>query len=145
MTTGTANDWVRDVQQSGRGSRVLGQHGTGEAAVVEMNRGLDSDHIDIYDTTDGHTVRIKTNDRDYQLAKLRHLKPGEKPLPWGGRRYGYAPKRGLVFGPSMPEGLTWAYSETPPAEAAQPVERRQDGEGKARRRKRGRRGGRKAA
>ena len=133
MTTSPIQQW-RDAQ-SFRGNNVISQ---GEDYGIAIEDKQD-DYCFLYDTLDGHKLRVPLADKQYMLAKVRPVNEGER------AKWVQIPgKPGLIHhadGGSVP-----AYSETLPAELSDkkelvaPVPGVKD----SRRRKRGKRGKRKA-
>lgn len=125
--------WISDQGQAG--SRLAGS-GDGFAVVLQPQE--EDDYVTIFDTSDGHPLRIPLQDKRYQLAKVRPTTKGQR-ATWvriQGRGNGvvhYAP------GGSVP-----AYSETPPAtlqpDRNQPVALADGVKSVRRSRKRGKRG-----
>ena len=97
------------------------------------------DYCFLYDTLDGHQIRVPLADKQYMLAKVRPVKEGER-ATW----VQIPGKPGLVH--HAPGGSTPAYSETLPAELPDKTESLASTPGvkSSRGRKRGKRGKRRA-
>jgi len=146
MTTETQS-WIEEQAQQGNS---IAQTDRGLAAgdnyaIARMSE-TEDDYIILYDTKDGHPLRVPMADRQYMLAKMLPLNPKER-VSWFKNPNG----RGLYQ--SAPSGVRPAYSETPPVLDQQPEAVASGksssvaptGQAKTvrRRRKRGKRGGRK--
>jgi hypothetical protein len=98
-----------------------------------------NDYCFLYDTLDGHKLRVPLADKQYMLAKRRPVKKGERTV-W----VQIPGIEGLIH--HAPGGSTPAYSETLPAELPDKTESLAltPGVKSSRGRKRGKRGKRKA-
>jgi hypothetical protein len=93
------------------------------------------DYCFLYDTLDGHKLRVPLADKQYMLAKVRPVKEGERAV-W----VQIPGQQGLIH--HAPGGSTPAYSETLPAELPDKTESlaATPGVKSSRGRKRGKRG-----
>ena len=129
MTTSPMQQW-RDVQ-SFRGNNVVSQSEDYGIAVDDKQ----DDYCFLYDTLDGHKLRVPLADKQYMLAKVRPVKKDET------ARWIQIPGQpGLIH--YADGGSTPAYSETLPAELPDKTESLASTPGvkSSRGRKRGKRG-----
>ena len=129
MTTSPMQQW-RDAQ-SFRGNNVVSQSEDYGIAVDDKQ----DDYCFLYDTLDGHPIRVPLADKQYMLAKVRPVKEGERAV-W----VQISGQPGLIH--HAPGGSTPAYSETLPAELPDKTESLASTPGvkSSRGRKRGKRG-----
>jgi hypothetical protein len=129
MTTSPMQQW-RDAQ-SFRGNNVVSQSEDYGIAVDDKQ----DDYCFLYDTLDGHQIRVPLADKQYMLAKVRPVKEGERAV-W----VQIPGQQGLIH--HAPGGSTPAYSETLPAELPDKTESlaATPGVKSSRGRKRGKRG-----
>jgi len=134
---GLTESWISEQSQAG-----IQLSGSGEDYAVGVQEQSEDDYLVIFDTKDGHPLRIPVQDRSYQLAKVRPTTPGDR-AKW----VKVKGRKGMVH--YAEHGSTPAYSETPPVitQSTSPVAPQMPQEGKAGkgRRKRGNRGKRKAS
>lgn len=100
---GLTESWISE--KAGNGVQVAGQ---GDEFAVGVVPETEEDYIILYDTSDGHPLRVPLADRTYMLAKARAIVPGER-ADW----VRVAGTKGVVQ--HAPGGVTPAYSETPVA------------------------------
>ena len=127
---GAVDSWIKDHRLDGQ---VAAQ---GDEYAVAVLSEEEDDYCILYDTFDGHPLRVPEQDKRYQLAKVRPTPPGDR-----ARWVKIQGRKGMVHyaeGGSVP-----AYSETPPAvlpDRSQPVAQVGGVKTGSRRRKRGKRG-----
>ena len=131
---GLAESWMSDKAKDG--VRMAGQ---GDEFAVGTLPQTEDDYMILYDTLDGHPLRIPLADRIYMLAKARAVVPGER-ADW----VRVAGTKGVVQ--HAPGGTAPAYSETPvalQADRTKPLAMAQGVKAVRSKRKRGKRGKRK--
>tara|TARA_R110000823_G_scaffold96916_2_gene210886 strand:+ start:281 stop:691 length:411 start_codon:yes stop_codon:yes gene_type:complete len=131
---GLTESWMSD--KSKDGVRMAGQ---GDEFAVGTLPQAEDDYMILYDTLDGHPLRIPLADRTYMLAKARAVVPGER-ADW----VRVAGTKGVIQ--HAPGGTTPSYSETPVALQAnrtKPLAMAQGVRAVRSKRKRGKRGKRK--
>jgi hypothetical protein len=131
---GLTESWMSD--KSKDGVRMAGQ---GDEFAVGTLPQAEDDYMILYDTLDGHPLRIPLADRTYMLAKARAVVPGER-ADW----VRVAGTKGVIQ--HAPGGTTPSYSETPVALQAnrtKPLAMAQGVKAVRSKRKRGKRGKRK--
>lgn len=131
---GLTESWMSDKAKDG--VRMAGQ---GDEFAVGTLPQAEDDYMILYDTLDGHPLRIPLADRTYMLAKARAVVPGER-ADW----VRVAGTKGVVQ--HAPGGTTPAYSETPvalQADRTKPLAMAQGVKAVRSKRKRGKRGKRK--
>ena len=101
---GLTESWMSDKAKDG--VRMAGQ---GDEFAVGTLPQPEDDYMILYDTLDGHPLRIPLADRIYMLAKARAVVPGER-ADW----VRVAGTKGVVQ--HAPGGTTPSYSETPLAQ-----------------------------
>lgn len=129
--TNLTESWMSEKARDG--ARMAGQ---GDEFAVAVLPETGSDYITLYDTLDGHSLRVPLHDRIYMLAKGRPVVPGER-ADW----VRVAGTKGVVQ--HAPGGVTPAYSETPLAQIpdkTKPVALAGGVKGVRNKRKRGKRG-----
>lgn len=133
----------RDVLFEQHVRQQLGQPGMqliaqGDLYAIAKTSVDEDNYTVVYDTLDGHALRIPVGDRQYVLAKMRPVKKGEHAV-W--RRIPGTTNRVVMIASG---GVTPAYSETPVEARASVSEFATPDTGKApaRRRRRGARGAR---
>jgi hypothetical protein len=100
---GLTESWMSDKAKDG--VRMAGQ---GDEFAVGTLPQAEDDYMILYDTLDGHPLRIPLADRTYMLAKARAVVSGER-ADW----VRVAGTKGVVQ--HAPGGTTPSYSETPVA------------------------------
>lgn len=132
MTTSPIQQWQDS--QSFRGNRIVSQGDNYGVAIEDKQENC----CWLYDTSDGHKLRVPLADKQYMLAKVRPVNEGER------AKWVQIPGQpGLIH--YAPGGSVPAYSETLPAELPdkQELVAPVPGVKNSRRRKRGKRGKRK--
>jgi hypothetical protein len=103
LTTSPIQQWQDS--QSFRGNRIVSQGDDYGIAIDDRQDG----YCFLYDTSDGHKLRVPLADKQYMLAKVRPVNEGER------AKWVQIPgKPGLIH--HAPGGSVPAYSETLPAE-----------------------------
>lgn len=121
--------------QHGKVKKLLA---SGQDSVIAEMPTAEDDYLVVYDTADGHGVRIRHDAKQYMLALRRPLVKGEK-VNW------YKNPSGPGVIQNAPSGSVAAYSETPVEVPGNPVQLATGGEAKTpakRKRRRGARGAR---
>jgi hypothetical protein len=131
---GLTESWMSDKAKDG--VRMAGQ---GDEFAVGTLPQAEDDYMILFDTLDGHPLRIPLADRTYMLAKARAVVPGER-ADW----VRVAGTKGVIQ--HAPGGTTPSYSETPvalQADRTKPLAMAQEVKAVQGKRKRGKRGKRK--
>jgi hypothetical protein len=128
---GLTESWISDKAKDG-----LQLAGQGDEYAVGILPEMEDDYMVLYDTLDGHPLRIPVADRTYMLAKARAKKPGER-ADW----VRVTGTKGVIQ--HAPGGVIPSYSETPLAQLpdrTQPVALAEGVKTVRSKRKRGKRG-----
>ena len=100
--SGLTESWIQDQRRTG-----ISVSGSGDDFAVAVLDETEEDYTILYDTQDGHPLRVPLADRQYMLAKMLPIVSGER-VNW------YKNPSGRGMYQSAPGGVRPAYSETPP-------------------------------